>query len=377
MTQDTPHSNDGPSIEELLASIHGLTQKAWKNRKLVLRYVALFTAFGLFYAIGSPVEYTAEMRIIPNKQGGNTTGLSGLAGIAGIRLPINSNDIIIAPDLYPEVSKSLDFRIAVAETPLVYSSHGKKSSLVDYFQDIYKPSATEKISSYTFGLPGRIIGLVSAARPTPVNPIKGDTSGIPRKYDSAYLGLVNSLEERLSLTIDKRSGILIITGKMPDPYAAADLVRVASARLTDQIAALESKKSTEHLQFVNDQFRQAKSRLENAQKNLAIFTDRNRALMSATSQIERNRLQQENDLAFELYQQFSRELDQARIKMNQDTPVFTVLESAIVPMHPSEPQRVPTVLMSIFLGVLAGLGAVAIQSVRESLSWPSSAVAKG
>jgi capsule polysaccharide export protein KpsE/RkpR len=178
---------------------------------------------------------------------------------------------------------------------------------------------------------------------------------VVRQYDQSYLSLVGNLGSRLSVSIDKKTAILLISATMPDRYAAADLVRVSADRLMQRIIEYESQKAGQNFRFVNEQYLQAKDRYERAQRDLASFTDRNRVLMSATSQIDRDRFQREYDIAFEVYQQISRELEQARIKMNQDTPVFTVLDQVTVPNIKSRPNRPQIVLFALFLGFLTGV----------------------
>jgi uncharacterized protein involved in exopolysaccharide biosynthesis len=288
-------------------------------------------------------------------------GLSGLAGLAGIRLPAGASDQTITADLYPEVAKSLDFRISVAETPIEFSDLKQTATSVTYFRDLREIPLLENITKYSIGLPALLLTQLRSSSPRAESGQVGNQSGSQTLlyYDHDYLKLVNHLEKRLSVSIDKKTSVITIAGEMPDPFAAADLVRVASDRLMERIIEYESRKAGEQFRFVNDQYQQSRKRYEQTQRALATFTDRNRALMSATSQIERDRLQREYDLAYEVFQQFSRELEQARIKMNQDTPVFTVLEQVIVPTKRSSPKRAKILFLASLVGVVLGVGRVA------------------
>ncbi|MFN0097612.1 MAG: GNVR domain-containing protein [Gemmatimonadaceae bacterium] len=368
MTSTVPPKDQPIGLAELVAELRLLAQAVWAERRSVLRLMSVTLAIGLFVALGSGEEYSAKTRILPYRSGvGSVGGLSGLAGLAGIRLPAGTGDQTITADLYPEVAKSQDFRIAVAETPVYFSSLGRSASTVEYFRDLRKTPITEWIATYTLGLPGEVASLLrpsSAGAPVRVP----TTDSVPRlvSYDRKYLKLVKRLDKRLAIAIDKRTSVITISGQMPDPYAAADLVRVTSDQLMEYIIDYESRKAGEQFRFVNEQFQQAKVRYEASQRALASFADRNRVLMSATAQIDRDRLQRDFDLAFEVYQQFSRELEQARIKMNQDTPVFTVLEQVSVPTDRTSPRRAQIVLMALFIGALIGVGRIGLrQLLRE------------
>lgn len=363
----SPKDNE-VGLAELIAEFRVLVRTVWSERRMVLMVMGGAAAIGLLVALGSGVEYSAKTRILPYRSGlGSVGGLSGLAGLAGIRLPTGSADQTITADLYPEVAKSQDFRIELAETPLFFSSLGREASTVEYFRDLRDTPLMELLATYTIGLPGQVSSLLRRSGPTVVSGAAVSDSA-PRlaSYDRKFLKMVKQLDKRLSIFVDKRTSIITITGQLPDPYAAADLVRVTSDQLMKRIIDYESRKAGEQFRFVGEQYELAKSRFETAQRDHAAFADRNRVLMSATSQIERDRLQREYDLAFEVYQEFSRELEQARIKMNQDTPVFAVLEQVTVPTDRTSPRRTQIMLVALFIGALVGIGRLALRQLLRT-----------
>lgn len=351
------------SLVDLIAGARQLAQAAWTERTSLLLAVGVSLAIGLFVALGSGDEYKASLRLLPYRNAAGGAGsLSGLAGLAGIRLPAGAAEQTITADLYPEVATSQDFRIAVAESPLRFQTLNRSATTVEFFRDLRKAPATELLVRYTVGLP-RVVRsrLLPATSGEPrVEPSLPGAQPIP-SFDRAYLELVEELEERLTVAVDKRTAVITISATMPDAYAAADLVRVTSELLMQRVIEYESRKAGEQFQYTSEQHAQAKARHDRAQLQLAAFTDRNRVLMSATAQIERDRLQREYDVAFEVYQQLSRELEQAKLKMSQDTPVFTVLESVSVPTSRASPRRARIVVSAALLGFLFGVGGLWIR----------------
>jgi len=321
---------------------------------------------GVLIAFGSGEEYSATTRILPYRSALSMSAgnLSGLAGLAGVRLPSGVADQTITAELYPVVARSSDFRISVVETPIRFSSLGRKVTAMEYFQDIRHKPLTELIVGYSVGLPGELRKAFSEAEaPLSAKVLSSDSTPTLVSYSKQYLKQLQRLERRLSVSIDKKTSVITITGMMPDPHAAADLVRVTASRLMDRIIEYESRKAAEQFRFVNEQYLQAKGRYERAQREVAVFSDRNRALMSATAQIDRDRLQREYELSFEVFQQFSRELEQARIKMNQDTPVFTTLEQVMVPAERSQPKRTLVLLISLLFGVALGAARIGLREL--------------
>jgi uncharacterized protein involved in exopolysaccharide biosynthesis len=134
--------------------------------------------------------------------------------------------------------------------------------------------------------------------------------------------------------------------------------------LMERIIEYESRKAAEHSRFVEQEQGRSRERFDRAQRELAAFTDRNRGTLSATAQIAAQRLQSEYNLTFDLYRQFSTELEQSKIKQNQDTPIFTTLEEVVVPNTRTSPRRQLDLLASIFFGVIGGVGFIAWRQLR-------------
>jgi uncharacterized protein involved in exopolysaccharide biosynthesis len=359
MTPQASSNSGDVTIAELIEKSHELGRTVWRKRRLVYAPVAIAVALGLIIAFASQSEYSASTKLLPYRTGTNSAGLAGLAGLAGIRLPSGSADQTITADLYPVIAQTLDFRMSVAETPLRFTRSGPPVTMIKYFED--HRSVSDALSGWLADLRPSAVSAPAGGSPSIVTGANGDTL---RVFGREYLTIVQNLDSRLVVSIDRKTSVISITGMMPAPYAAADLVQTASERLMQRIIDYEAKKAGEQLKFIEEQYAQARIRYQQAQENLAVFADRNRVLVSPISQIERDRLQSEFNVASEVYQQLSGELQVARIKKNQDTPVFTVLERVIVPLHRSSPHPTRILLMMIFVGLLVGALRILYESQR-------------
>ncbi len=67
------------------------------------------------------------------------------------------------------------------------------------------------------------------------------------------------------------------------------------------------------------------------------------------------RLQSEYELAFTLYNTLARRLQEAKIQVQEETPVFRVHEPAIVPSRPAEPDALRILGGAIFVGLFLGV----------------------
>lgn len=353
--------SDELTFSEILRSWRDFAFEVSRQRSSLRAPLIISLLIGVVFAFAGPVEFQATTRLIPYRSGASAPGLQGLAGLAGIRLPANSGgEAIIASEFYPEVARTLDFRISVAETPVAFSDIEQRRSAAKFFDEVYKPSLLSLIAQFTIGLPGLVVSAVYEGAPRPTVPQVADDGSIRlRAIDRRYERLVHRIGERISVSHDKKSGIVTVGAEMPDPLAAADLAKVAAQQLMQSVVGFEVRRAEEQLVFVEAQFRIAKARHETAQRELAVFADRNRMLMSAVGQLERMRLEREAELAFDLYQQLARETEQARLRRSQDTPTFSVLDQVTVPNRKSKPRRLLLLVLAVFLGLVGGLTRVA------------------
>jgi uncharacterized protein involved in exopolysaccharide biosynthesis len=362
MTPPVTSSSGDVSIPELIEKAREFGRLIWRDRRLFVVPLAITIAFGLLDAFASRKEYSASTKLLPYRNPSSSSSLSGLAGLAGIRLPSGSDDQTITADLWPVIAKTLDFRISVAEAPLRFETTGKPITMVQYFKDHQSP--LDAAFGHLADLRYSVVSAATGARQSSPVTITGANGEPLRTFDRQYLKIVQTMDSRLLVSIDKKTSVISITGVMPSPYAAADLVQTASERLMQRIIDYEAKKAGEQLKFTEEQYTQAKSRYEQAQQNLAVFADRNRSLVSPLAQVERDRLQSEFSVASEVYQQLSGQLQLARIKKNQDTPVFTVLEQVTVPNQRSSPNRSGILLFAICVGLAIGVGRILYARLR-------------
>lgn len=342
-------------LTELVRRVRATGAHIVRSRRTVIRTTAISIAIGLAFALTARVEYSATTRLLPYRSGVAGGALSGLAGLAGIQLPAGAVEQTITADLYPVIARTLDFRTTVAETPLQFAQSPSPSTLIRYFET--HRTVSERIAS---ALAEWRLSLAEGTARDGAPRRGGD--GLPlRTYGRQYLKIIDQLDERLVVTIEKKTSVITMTGMMPDPYAAADLVQTASQRMMTRIINYEARKAAEQLKFVEEQFKLSKARYEATQRALAEYEDRNRILVGAVAQVQRDRLRGDYDIAFQVYQKFSLELEQARIKKNQDTPVFTVLEQVAVPNERTKPQRAAIVLGAAFLGLVLGVTEVLIR----------------
>ena len=319
----------------------------WQKRKFILKITAIFFLTGLIIAFTSKVEYAATCKLLPESQNSealNLGGISRLAGLAGFDLSgFKDRAGSLRPELYPEIVKSTPFVDKLIHTPVLFERQDTIISSFYYFSELDRPSL---LSWITVGLPGKLKKLLSNKE----NIKELDNKNFVR-YTKEEWEILENYTDRLSVEVDKKSQIIEIVAEMPDAVAAAEIAGLVVQGLTTQVTNHKTEKTKIYLDFIEERFLEAKKDYERIQKRVARYSDRNRNLADALAQAEHQRLKYELDIAFEVYKQLTTQLEQVKIKIKEETPVFTVLEPVRIPEKKDKPKRMIILLVSIFLGL--------------------------
>jgi uncharacterized protein involved in exopolysaccharide biosynthesis len=320
-----------PIIKDDEIDLIEVAKTIWAGRKLILKVTGVFLIIGLIIAFGSKVEYEASCKLMPESQEGmksNLGGLGSLAGLAGINLDLGSGPSVLKPEIYPQVAESAPFLMKAWDKQLRFDKEDTIISSYRYFKEIFKPSLLGYVSKFTIGLPFQIKSWITDSDTQNVNQ-QGNEKLI--RLSQKDLELIEMYRERINVEVDKKTGILIISVEMPDPMAAAELAQVCMDLLTEYITEYKISKAHQNFSFIQARYNEAKISFEKNQELLAAFNDRNRNVVTALGQAESQKLQNEYDVAYEVYKGLASQLEQAKIKVKEETPVFTVLEPVKVP----------------------------------------------
>ncbi|MEX2409816.1 MAG: chain-length determining protein, partial [Candidatus Paceibacterota bacterium] len=93
---------------------------------------------------------------------------------------------------------------------------------------------------------------------------------------------------------------------------------------------------------------------EAAQLELARFSDRNVNITTAVARTQQEELQNRRNVTFNVYNTLAQELEQSRIRLQEQTPVFNVLQKPSLP-HSTGSGSTMLLILSIFLGGFLGI----------------------
>ncbi|MCR9132612.1 MAG: Wzz/FepE/Etk N-terminal domain-containing protein [bacterium] len=369
--EELEHDHDKENEIDLLE----LAKTIWNKKVLILRFVIIGAMFGIFIAINTPKVYKSTSKLLPEYNSNSQSGASGLlqqyGGLLGISSSTyNANSNALRVDLYPTIVSSLPFQMDLANTPFYIPKYDTTVSLMTYYREIKTPGLLSIIKGNTIGLPskilGKFMGLILPKSEDPViNSPSLETSTI-LNLPKAELNVINSLSRNVVARLDREAGIVTVSATMDDPMLAAQVAEHTIKELTIYLTDYRTQKLRTDLAFIEKQLAKSKTRFEEAQEELASFREQFQGTVSIRNQTEQQRLNSEYQIAFELYNTFTQRLEQTRLKLQEETPLFKVLEPVKVPVD-DESNGVKTLIIYVMISGMLSLGWIFVPPLFERL----------
>ena len=316
--------------------------------KLIFMSTALGAFLGLFLGFILPKSYRVSTVLLPQNESDNGLGkISSLAAMAGFDLNMGATSTEISPIIFPQVIESTSFLEELMMSEFDFEGIDKPMSLFDYFIKIKKPIFYDYIYGYTIGLPNTLKALMKSDQYY-VSSTKRDSADY-FYYSRSQMDIIQYLNTCLTLTINKKEGYLTLTCVLPEPVLSAQVAEKAVEILQRTIIQFKTSNAQEQLRFIEARYNEKKLDYENAQMVLASFIDRNHNMQSAFYLNEQQRLQNNYDIEFSVYSELSRMLEQSRIQVKRQTPVFLVIKPIVVPVDKFKPQRGKLLVIGLFL----------------------------
>lgn len=324
-----------------------LVKKFLQHRRYIMGVTFVFGILGCVVALTSKRTYTVQVLLAPEVSGTSRAGtsLKSLTSLLGVgNLSFNTSNDALNITLFPEICGSTPFLsqlFNVTVTPktpvedeeadtLVY-----KLTLYDYLSGRYKAkSALQKWKENIF--------TDSVKEP------EADT--ICNSYfTKKQAAVLKALQKTILADVDSKTGVTSITVKMTDPKIAQMLADTVCERLQQYVVEYRIKKTYQDYVYYKKLTEEAEQTMIKAQAEYAASVDYDRSVILQSVNSEKQRLQQEAQLAQEIYSQMKQQEVMAEAKIQEAKPVFAVLQPAVEPLKPSN-SRKKVVLAFMFVG---------------------------
>ena len=337
--------------EEQEIDLIELAQKVWAERKLVFKACGIAVIVALVVAFSIPKEYATSVTLAPETGGKSVSGgIGALASMAGISLGASSGEDALSPELYPDIVSSTPFLINLFDVRVKSEEAEVDTTLYAYLKEYQRSPWWSAITSAPFKVLGWTMSLFRDEQPE-----KGDAKLDPFHLTKEESGIAKALGSRLAVSVDKKTGVTTLTVTMQDALISASLTDTVMHSLQNYITDYRTNKARHDLAYMEKLYDEAKQDYTEAQQKYAQFADANLNISRLVYRAEQERLQNEMNLAYQMYTTVSQQLQMAKAKVQEITPVYTVVQPATVPLRAAKPNKLMILVGFVFL---AGVGSV-------------------
>ena len=334
--------------EELEIDLMDLLRKVIGIRKKIYKAAGIGLIIGVIVAISIPKQYTVEVTLSPEMGNNKGGGLSGLAAsFLGSGVSMGDGTDALNASLSADIVSSTPFLLELSNMKVPVSG-SEEISLSSYLNEESSPWW-----SYVIGFPGMVIGgvksLFTENEDEPISSDKASRGTIELSKKESQK--IESLKKKIVASVDKKTSMTSVTATFQDSKVAAVVADSVVKKLQEYIIDYRTSKSKEDWLYLEKLFKERQQEYYEAQRKYADYMDSHDNIILQSVRTEQERLQNDMSLAYQVYSQVASQLQVARAKVQEEKPVFAVVEPAVVPLKTSGTSRKVYVLAFIFLSV--------------------------
>lgn len=331
--------------------------------KVLLKACIIGGVLSIIVAFSIPKEYTSTAVLAPEVADGGGIGgsIGSLASMAGIDLGgLSGGEDAVYPELYPQIVSSTPFLTELMDLPVATTDGKLATDLYHYLRYHQRhPWWSEAMQA-----PVKLVKrLTSHAAPDTIAP---HPNGDPMRLSRSQQLVLKSLDKKIATSVDKGNNVITLSVTMQDPLIAAVVASNVSENLQQYVADYRSAKARKDLRYTETLYDEARERYYAAQQAYAGYADKHQNMVLQQYQIEQERLQNEQELAFNVYNQLAGQLELSRAKVAESTPICVVMQPPYTPFKASSPKKMMMGILYVFLAFFGTAAWIVIKAIVEN-----------
>ena len=346
--KDIKQKRNNHTDDEIEIDLMDLLRKIISIRKMIYKAAGIGLIVGIIVAISIPKQYTVEVTLSPEMGSAKSGGLSGLAAsFLGSDVTMGDGSDALNASLSADIVSSTPFllELSTMEIPVL------KNEMMTL--NAYLDEESSPWWSYVIGFPGMVIGGVKSLF------IEGEDEFISSdkvsqgtiELSKKELGKIGVLKKMIVASVDKKTSMTSVAVTLQEPRVAAVVADSVVKKLQEYIIDYRTSKAKEDCIYLEKLFKERQQEYYAAQQKYADYLDSHDNIILQSVRSEQERLQNDMSLAYQIYSQVASQLQVSRAKVQEEKPVFAVIEPAVVPLTPSGTDKKICVLAFIFLFV--------------------------
>ena len=317
-----------------------------KHKMLYAKVLPVAFVLAAIYALSLPNYYNCTVKLSPEMSGSKASAgsLASLASSFGVNLGSSgAGTEALFPTLYPDLMNSVDFKTSLFHVKVTREEDNKTFTYYDYLMNEQKSPWWSAAMKGIFSL----FGSKEEEKEQKVNPFR-----LTRKQAN----IVKAINKNIVCDVDRKTMVITINVTDQNPVICAMMADTVKTRLQKFITEYRTSKARVDLEYNKKIAAETKARYEKARQKYTEFADANQDIILQTVRQKQTDLENEMQLQYNAYTQVAAQLMAAEAKVQQETPAFTTLQSATVPVLKAGPKRAQMCLIFLFLAFLGTTG---------------------
>ena len=284
----------------------------------------------------SPEEFEGKATVII-EQASTSSSMTGLNTLLGLsqNIPVSSSSGIMGPDMYQDIIQSQAFLSDVVSTKIPISINKDSLTLEEYYVNLEEYNFLQKLKNPNLFFKNKkekkkeIDKVVIDKNALIQNQISPDlifNSKTPPivELNGTKAMAIGILKNKISIGFKDKYCTVIV--KMPDPVLSSVVCNLVLEKLIDYISYYKTSKLRNNVTYLEERFLDAQQKYNLSLQKSASFKDNNFGMIFQSLQTKEQFLNNDVSITFNIYNQFAVQLEQAKIELKKETPLFSILE---------------------------------------------------
>jgi hypothetical protein len=329
-----------------------LFQDLKKHKKLFCKVLAITFVVTSMITLSIPDYYKCTVTLSPEMSGSkNTGGLASLASSFGVNVKgaLGNSTEALFPTLYPDLVNSTEFKTSLFTIPVTIEGD-KEAGESDRTMTYYEYLTTEqKRTWWSAAISGTKRWVISLFKRPESESDKVDPFRLTKKQAS----VIEVINKKVVCETDPKTMVISIDVTDQNPLICAMMADSVKMRLQQAITYYRTSKARVDLEYNKKLYVEALARYEKVSKAYVRFADSNKKAFLQSVRQKQSELEDELSLQRSICQQLGNQVLQAEMRVQEDTPAFTTLQNATVPVEKAGPARAKMCIIFLFLAFLA------------------------
>lgn len=331
--------------EKVNIDIQKIFQRILKERKSFLKVWVITFVLSCIWILPQPRYYTTEVSIVPEASDASASsgGLAALASNFGVDIGNGSSDAIY-PQLYPDLFSSTQFIVGLFDIRVKTLDGEINTDYYTYLKDYQQ----KNIWSIPFIWMKMSISSLFKTEEPQIESVDGMRFN-PFHLSKETNAILKAVEGNIDCTYSRTTDVVTISVTDQDPYVSATLADSIKEHLQIFITDYRTKKSRIDYEYYKGLTEEAKQAFEQARKEFATYSDAHQSVSLQSVKTKTDNLENEMQLKYSIYTAMCTRMEEAQAKVQENTPAFTTLTNATVPIKPAGPKRMIFVAFMLFM----------------------------